>query len=231
MPKSWMIADYLRPYAQWRIDRAEERDDGRNARAAIGLIDAAAYAMQLDDSDRVIVRLAIAGCFAFERFNPGTEGERLIRRWHYDDTTGAPRDLLVALADAAERGIGQDAAHPPSRPTTRWRNTDRDGARSVPAARDSEAVHSPGPVPLDPDAPHPADTADGAGAGRGASRSKGAGSADGGRAGRSADRARTKRPKGDKSRAARAADAVRADRAEEVAVKPPRPRRGESFPA
>ncbi|MCP2335642.1 hypothetical protein [Actinomadura rupiterrae] len=125
MPKSWMIADFLRPYAQWRIDRAEERDDGRNARAAIGLIDAAAYAMQLDDSDRVIVRLAIAGCFAFERFNPGVEGERLIRRWHYDDTEGTPGDLLTALADAAERGIGPDSADPPSRPSTRWRTTDR----------------------------------------------------------------------------------------------------------
>lgn len=58
-----MVADYLRPYAQWRIDRSGPR----NARAAIGLIDAAAYVAHLDDGSRVIVRLAIAGCFARPR--------------------------------------------------------------------------------------------------------------------------------------------------------------------
>ncbi|WP_157430236.1 hypothetical protein [Actinomadura oligospora] len=130
MPKSWMIADFLRPYAQWRIERAEERDDGRNARAAIGLIDAAAYAMQMDDSDRLIAQMATAGCFAFERFNPGTEGERLIRRWHYDDTDGAPRDLFAALADAAERGVGPSPAPPASRAAGRWRHLDRGDAPS-----------------------------------------------------------------------------------------------------
>lgn len=105
MPKTWMIADYLRPYAQWRINRAEARDDGRNARAAIALIDAAAYATQMDDSERVVVRMAIAGCFALGRFNPGVEGERIIRFWHYDDAEGGPADLLEALASAAERGL------------------------------------------------------------------------------------------------------------------------------
>ncbi|RFU36705.1 hypothetical protein DZF91_36755 [Actinomadura logoneensis] len=120
MPKSWMIADFLRPYAQWRIDRADERDDGRNARAAIGLIDAAAYAMQLDDGDRLIIRLASAGCFDSERFDPGADGERLVRRWHYDGLDGAPRDLLAALADAAEHGRG-DTAPPPPRTSPRWR--------------------------------------------------------------------------------------------------------------
>ncbi|MFD0536494.1 hypothetical protein ACFQY7_24950 [Actinomadura luteofluorescens] len=71
-----MIADYLRPYAQWRINRPDPCDDGRNARAAIGLIDAAAYVTGLDDSERVIVRMAIAGCFTLGRFNPGAEGRR-----------------------------------------------------------------------------------------------------------------------------------------------------------
>ena len=42
--RTCMIADYLRPYAQWRIDRPGPR----NARAAIGLIDAAAYVAHLD---------------------------------------------------------------------------------------------------------------------------------------------------------------------------------------
>lgn len=141
MPKSWMIADFLRPYAQWRIDRAEERDDGRNARAAIGLIDAAAYAMQLDDSDRLIIRLTIAGCFAFEGFNPGAEGERLVRRWHYDDTCGAPRDLLLGLADAAERGIQADAVIPPSRRSTRWRALGRPSADASGASSEGPTAH------------------------------------------------------------------------------------------
>ncbi|WP_433335691.1 hypothetical protein [Spirillospora sp. CA-294931] len=108
MPKTWMIADYLRPLAQWRINRAEFRDDGRNARSAIGLIDAAAYVMQLDDSDHVVVRMAKVGCFALGRFNPGEEGEQLIRLWHYDDPTGTPRDLLERLAEAAERGLSAE---------------------------------------------------------------------------------------------------------------------------
>ncbi|MEU5882153.1 hypothetical protein [Spirillospora sp. NPDC047279] len=112
MPKTWMIADYLRPYAQWRINRADTRDDGRNARAAIGLIDAASYCMQIDDGERVVVRMAIAGCFAFGRFNPGAEGERLIRFWHYEDASGGPAELLEAVAAAAERGLRPQQAPP-----------------------------------------------------------------------------------------------------------------------
>ncbi|MEV5572915.1 hypothetical protein AB0L06_22955 [Spirillospora sp. NPDC052269] len=163
MPKSWMIADFLRPYAQWRIERAEERDDGRNARAAIGLIDAAAYAMQMDDSDRLIDRMAAAGCFAFGRFNPGAEGERLIRRWHYDDTEGAPRDLFAALADAAERGVGPSPAPPTSRAASRWRNLDR-GARprtppSGASAEGRTTRTSGGTSSLDPSAVEPPDAA------------------------------------------------------------------------
>ncbi|MFI0407917.1 hypothetical protein [Actinomadura sp. 3N508] len=103
MLRTCMIADYLRPYAQWRINRPDPCDDGRNARAAIGLIDAAAYVMQLDESARVIVRMAVAGCFTMGCFNPGPEGERLVRFWHYDDAGGGPSDLLEGLAAAAER--------------------------------------------------------------------------------------------------------------------------------
>ncbi|TMR03023.1 hypothetical protein ETD83_11430 [Actinomadura soli] len=105
MLRTSMIADYLRPYAQWRINRPDPCDDGRNARAAIGLIDAAAYVTQLDESARVIVRMAGAGCFTTGRFDPGAEGERLIRFWHYDNADGGPSDLLEALAAAAERGV------------------------------------------------------------------------------------------------------------------------------
>ncbi|GAA2256008.1 hypothetical protein GCM10010402_09220 [Actinomadura luteofluorescens] len=107
-----MIADYLRPYAQWRINRPDPCDDGRNARAAIGLIDAAAYVNGLDDSERVIVRMAIAGCFTLGRFNPGAEGEKVIRFWHYDDASGGPADLLQTLADCAERGLRTPVPRP-----------------------------------------------------------------------------------------------------------------------
>ncbi|WP_067458679.1 hypothetical protein [Actinomadura macra] len=104
MLKTWMIAEYLRPYAQWRINRADERDDGRNARAAIGLIDAAVYVTQLDDDDRVIARMAVAGCFTLGHFDPGAEGETLVRHWHYDRAEGGPAELFEALAASAERG-------------------------------------------------------------------------------------------------------------------------------
>lgn len=110
--RTLMIVEYLRPYAQWRINRPDPCDGGRNARAAIGLIDAAAYVSRLDDSERVIVRMAIAGCFALGRFNPGAEGENLIRFWHYDDATGGPADLLEALADCAERGLRHPVPQP-----------------------------------------------------------------------------------------------------------------------
>lgn len=114
-----MIAEYLRPYAQWRINRPDPCDGGRNARAAIGLIDAAAYVSRLDDSERVIVRMAIAGCFALGRFNPGAEGENLIRFWHYDDVSGGPSDLLEALAERAERGLQAPPPRPRAGRTTR----------------------------------------------------------------------------------------------------------------
>ncbi|WP_433473387.1 hypothetical protein ACQPZP_31750 [Spirillospora sp. CA-142024] len=118
MLRTCMIADYLRPYAQWRINRPDPCDDGRNARAAIGLIDAAAYVLQLDDSERVIVRMAIAGCFALGRFNPGVEGEALIRFWHYDDASGGPSDLFEALAACAERGLQAPLPRPREGQTT-----------------------------------------------------------------------------------------------------------------
>jgi len=102
--KTWMIAEYLRPYAQWRINRADPCDDGRNARAAIGLIDAAAYVTHLDERERVIVRMDSAGCFALGHFDPGIEGETLVRHWHYDKAEDGPAELFEALAVAAERG-------------------------------------------------------------------------------------------------------------------------------
>ncbi|GAA4242745.1 hypothetical protein GCM10022254_76900 [Actinomadura meridiana] len=112
MLRTRMIVNYLRPYAQWRINRPDICDDDRNARAAIGLIDAAAYVAHLDDGARVIARMAVAGCFTRGRFDPGAEGERLIRFWHYDSAVGGPSDLLEALASSAERGHRPDGGDP-----------------------------------------------------------------------------------------------------------------------
>lgn len=115
MPKSSMIAECLRSYAHWWLDRAEEADDGRNARSAIALISAAAYARELDDSTPVVARMAAAGCFATGRFDPGAEAEQIIRGWRCDDVTQGPAGLLEAVAAAAERchaaplGLGEQA--------------------------------------------------------------------------------------------------------------------------
>jgi hypothetical protein len=100
-----MIAEHLRAQARWRINRAEPGDDGRNAQSAVGLIDAATCIKDLDEGHYLIDRLARAGCFSLSRFNPGIEGDRIIRYWHYDGPEGGPLDLLAALVAAVEHGL------------------------------------------------------------------------------------------------------------------------------
>jgi hypothetical protein len=112
VPKTQLIAEYLRAHARWRIDRVDEGDCGRNARAAIALIDAADYVTTLGEYAKVVVRLAVAGCFSGGRFDPGGEGERVIRGWRYDTGRTDPARLLEALAEAAERSIAS-APRPP----------------------------------------------------------------------------------------------------------------------
>lgn len=99
-----MIAECLRACARWRIDRAEPDDAGRNARAAVGLLDAASFVLALDEGDRIIIRLTVVGCFLEGHFDPGAEGERLIREWKYHDRAGRPADLLERIAAALEGG-------------------------------------------------------------------------------------------------------------------------------
>jgi len=116
VPKTQLIADYLHTCARWRINLVEESDCGRNARAAIALIDAAEYAASLDEHDQVVVRLAVAGCFSGGRFDPGGEGERIVRNWCYDGGLQHPGELLELLAEAAERTVA--SAPRPPRPRT-----------------------------------------------------------------------------------------------------------------
>ncbi|MCD0451838.1 hypothetical protein LO762_21950 [Actinocorallia sp. API 0066] len=103
MQKSAMVADYLQQCARWRLDRAGTADDRRDARCALALLDAAAHARALSDSDRTILRLHAAGCFVLGRYSPGVEGERLVRFWHYEEPAGEPEELLALLVDCAER--------------------------------------------------------------------------------------------------------------------------------
>ena len=99
MSRSESLAAYLRTQARRRLDRVESRDEGRNARCALALLDAAAYAATLSDDDPLIVMLDQAGCFGplgCEEFDPGEAGTKVIRHWE----GGEPHDLLLALPAA-----------------------------------------------------------------------------------------------------------------------------------
>ncbi|GII91769.1 hypothetical protein [Sinosporangium siamense] len=90
MGKTEMLADFLRAQARRQLDRVEYRDDGRNARCALALLDAALYATELEEDDALIVELTEAGCFGPAQFDPGEEATRAVRAWE----GGEPRDLL-----------------------------------------------------------------------------------------------------------------------------------------
>jgi hypothetical protein len=112
-----MIAECLRRHAWWRLNRADEHDEGRNARSAVALLDAAAYAAVLPDDAEVIARLSAAGCFSDGEFRLHQPAERLVRFWQYDEETGGdPAELLNAIADMTQ---------PPKIPAQ------RDGGRSL----------------------------------------------------------------------------------------------------
>ncbi len=96
MSRSESLAVYLRGQARRRLDRVESNDGGRNARGALALLDAAAYAGALPDDDPLILMLDQAGCYGplgCEDFDPGEAGTRLIRDWQ----GGEPQDLLMSL--------------------------------------------------------------------------------------------------------------------------------------
>ncbi|WP_433431421.1 hypothetical protein [Nonomuraea sp. CA-141351] len=99
MSRSESLAAYLRAQAWRRLDRVEVRDGGRNAKAALALLDTSAYAASLPDDDPLILMLDQAGCFGplgCESFDPGEAGNRLIRHWQ----GGEPHELLLALPSA-----------------------------------------------------------------------------------------------------------------------------------
>ncbi|MEU6709847.1 hypothetical protein ABZ897_00090 [Nonomuraea sp. NPDC046802] len=99
MSRSASLAAYLRAQAWRRLDRVESKDDGRNARSALALLDTAAYAGSLPDDDPLILMLDQAGCYGplgCENFDPGEAGNRLIRHWQ----GGEPHELLLALPTA-----------------------------------------------------------------------------------------------------------------------------------
>ncbi|MEU4574888.1 hypothetical protein ACBI99_08565 [Nonomuraea sp. ATR24] len=96
MSRSESLAAYFRAQARRRLDRVESNDGGRNARCALALLDAAAYAAALPDDDPLILMLDQAGCYGplgCEDFNPGPAGDRLVRGWQ----GGEPHELLLSL--------------------------------------------------------------------------------------------------------------------------------------
>jgi len=97
--KTFMIAECLRRYAWWRLNRSDEHDEGRNARSAVALLDAAAYAAALPEGADVVARLCAAGYFSDEEFRLRGPAERLVRFWHYEEIGGGPGDLLTAIAE------------------------------------------------------------------------------------------------------------------------------------
>lgn len=116
MRKSRMIAECLRRHAWWRLNRADARDDGRNARSAVALLDAAAYAAELPEDAPVITRLSAAGCFSDDELRLNEVAERIVRFWHYEEAAGGPAELLDAIAETSQ---------PPKIPAQ------RDGGRSL----------------------------------------------------------------------------------------------------
>ncbi len=103
MRKTSMIAECLRRYAWWRLNRADDRDEGRNARSAIALLNAAAYAADLPEDAPVLARLSAGGNFSDEEFRLPEAAERIVRFWHYEAPGGKPEELLEAIAAMAQQ--------------------------------------------------------------------------------------------------------------------------------
>ncbi|MFE3454672.1 hypothetical protein ACFXJ8_37695 [Nonomuraea sp. NPDC059194] len=100
MSRTESLAAYLRAQGRRRLDRVEVSDDGRNARCALALLDAAAYVESLADDDPLVEALEQAGCFGplgFDEFSPGEQGARCVRDW----AGGEPRELLLTLSAVA----------------------------------------------------------------------------------------------------------------------------------
>ncbi|GGL20125.1 hypothetical protein Sme01_37850 [Sphaerisporangium melleum] len=97
------LAGYLRARARWRLDRVQARDGGWNARCALALLDAAAYAEALPGDDPLIEALREAGCFGPHGcgdFAPDEESAKIIDSWH----DGEPWELLAAITAAGRPG-------------------------------------------------------------------------------------------------------------------------------
>ena len=102
MRKPFMIAECLRRYAWWRLNRSDDHDDGRNARSAVALLGAAAHAAELPEDAPIVDRLFAAGTFTDEEFRLPLPAERIVRFWHYEEPGGTPDELLEAIAAMAE---------------------------------------------------------------------------------------------------------------------------------
>ncbi|MEV0583741.1 hypothetical protein [Nonomuraea sp. NPDC050310] len=105
MSRTQSLAACLRAHARRSLDRVEPRDDGRNARRALALLDAACYAESLPEDDSLLLLLREAGHFGphgLDDFEPDEQARRRIAEW----TGGEPAELLLDLAGR----LPQDAA-------------------------------------------------------------------------------------------------------------------------
>lgn len=94
------VAGYLRGRARWRLDRVQRNDGAWNARCALALLDAAAYAQALPEDDPLILALEDAGCFGphgLGDFEPVEAVAKLIDFW----SEGEPWELLTAIPPVA----------------------------------------------------------------------------------------------------------------------------------
>ncbi|MFI6482803.1 hypothetical protein ACIBH1_33075 [Nonomuraea sp. NPDC050663] len=107
--RTQLLADYLRGQARRSLDRVEPNDEGRNARRALALLDAACYAESLPEDDPLVQQLEDAGRFGplgRDPFEPDERGRRLVAEWQGAE----PSELVLALSGGLVARLPLDAA-------------------------------------------------------------------------------------------------------------------------
>lgn len=106
------LTDYLYEQARWRDLNAEEHpEDDRNRRSADGLRALAGHVGGLQDDDERLYVLAALDLDPREAFQPGSEAERLTRRFLFDLRNEGPDAWFDRFIDALARHRG-DRARP-----------------------------------------------------------------------------------------------------------------------
>jgi hypothetical protein len=144
--KAMLVAQFLKARAWWRLDSAGASPQ-RAGRSVVSLLDAAAYLLDIPDSDPDIAALEAAGCFRGDVFDPGPAGAIIVRGWQLaDEASAGPHDLLAGLARAVYGSRLPRRDQPcPARPPSRSRDGHRgDDAAVAPVG--GVATTAPAPV-------------------------------------------------------------------------------------